>query len=91
MKIYISGSISASNDYEIKFKEKEKLLKQLSHIVLNPVKNVGFTYREYIDMALAELSKCECIYMLKGWEHSKGAQLEKMYAETVGLIIMFEE
>lgn len=58
------------------------------HTVLNPVKNLGFDYKEYIDMGLSELSKCEAIYLLEGYENSKGALLELHYAETVGLKVL---
>jgi hypothetical protein len=34
--------------------------------------------------------RCEAIYLLKGYEYSPGARLEKRYAETVGLKIIEE-
>lgn len=90
MKVYISGSITSNKDYEKQFKNKEEELKKLGHAVINPVKNLGFSYREYIDMALCELFKCDVIYMLKGYEESKGALLELQYAKTVGMTIEYE-
>lgn len=41
-------------------------------------------------MGLCELMKCDAIYLLKGWERSKGACLEKHYAKVIGLEI-FEQ
>ena len=62
----------------------------MNHAVINPVKNLGFEYREYIDMGLCELMKCDAIYLLAGYEKSKGAQLERLYAQTVGMRIIEE-
>lgn len=89
MKIYIAGQISNNQNYIKDFKEAENFLKAKGHTVLNPVKNIGFDYKDYIDMGLNELSKCDAICLLDGYEKSDGAMLEVTYAKTVDLQIMF--
>lgn len=90
MKIYIAGSITNDPNYKEHFKKvKEKILK-LGHVPLNPCKKLGFEYKEYIDMGLNELMQCDAIVMLDGWENSDGAKLERHYAITVGLLVMYD-
>jgi hypothetical protein len=36
------------------------------------------------------LVTCDAIYMLKGWEHSKGARLEHEIAKAIGLCICYQ-
>ena len=90
MKIYIAGAITNNPNYEKQFSEAENRLLEQGHAVINPVKNLGFDYKEYIDMGLNELMRCDAIYLMEGWEKSSGANLEYNYAVTVGLQV-FEE
>ena len=90
MKIYIAGSITDNPDYKEQFEKAEKMLISKGHAVINPVKNLGFSYKDYIDMGLCELMHCDAIYLLKGFETSMGATLEHLYANTTGIKIIKE-
>lgn len=88
MKIYIAGAITNNPDYKEQFIAAEQLLRAAGHEVLNPIRNTGEVYKDFIDKGLAQLQKCEAICMLPGYEESRGATLELKYAETVGLQII---
>lgn len=90
MKLYLAGSISQNPNYKQQFGEAEKKLLEEGHAVINPVKNLGFSYKDYIDMGLCELMHCEGIYLLEGWEKSDGACLEAAYARMAGLSMLYD-
>lgn len=90
MKIYIAGSISNNPDYVEQFQNAEDMLKADGHEVINPAKNSCFSYKHYVDTGLFELMHCDAIYLLKGFENSKGALLEQHYAEVAGIKAIYQ-
>jgi hypothetical protein len=46
---------------------------------------------KFMQRDIEALSNCDAIYMLKGWEDSKGARVEKAYAEYLDLHVFYEE
>ena len=90
MKVYIAGPITTDPKYREKFMNAEVKMKQCGYKVVNPAKNKCESYEEYIDTGLRQLMECDTIYLLKGWETSRGASLEAHYAEVKGLRI-FEQ
>jgi hypothetical protein len=91
MKVYIAGAITDNPNYKEQFNKAEEKLKEAGYEVINPAKNQGYTYREYINAGLFQLMSCDAIYLLKGYEHSTGATLEHNYARSVGIKIMKED
>lgn len=49
------------------------------------------TYEEYMRLDLHLMDLCEAVYMLKGWQESKGANREYGYALAKDKIIIFEK
>lgn len=95
MRIYISGAISDDKNYKIHFKQAEDKLKDGKHnyTIINPA-NLNIImpqdtlHEEYMNICMELLKMCDCIYMLKGWETSRGANREYGYALAKKMIIL---
>ena len=93
-RIYISGPMTGVVDCRGKFDFAENRLVEKGYKVINPayVDDVmpNAEYEEYMEVDMLLLSTCDAIYMLKGWENSRGANREYGYALAKGMEIMFE-
>lgn len=95
MRIYISGKITDTFDYLERFSEAESMLSSLGFDTLNPAKVCDnlpktFSHDEYLKVCIAMLECCDTIFMLDGWEESKGARKELLFAENNGKSVIFE-
>lgn len=96
MRIYISGQISGLplDEVKAKFQDAENRIVEHGDEAVNPLKN-GIPDNEAWEVHMAAdivlLLHCDAIYMLPGWESSKGATLEKNIAERTGKKIIHYE
>lgn len=94
--IYISGRITGITNYMWWFANAEKKLKEIGYKeVVNPARTCltlpELSHDDYMTVCMALLSLCDSIYMLKGYERSKGAMQELEYAKEHGYEILKEE
>lgn len=95
MKIYISGKISGTDLTETRkrFAAVAEATKRLGYEPVNPLEN-GLsehdTWKAHMLKDIADLLQCKAIYMLQGWEESKGARIEHYIATKVGIPITYE-
>lgn len=83
LKVYIAGPITGLKDYNHKsFELAEKHLKAKGYEVRNPacLPTDWNDYTDYTTVTLAMLSVCDCIVFLPGSDKSKGAEIERVYA-----------
>lgn len=95
MKAYISGRISGINQNlaRSRFDEAEQLLLSVGFDeVFNPMTLQGSceTWEQYMRRDIAQLMTCDVIFMLDGWELSKGARVEHNIAQQINMSILYE-
>lgn len=94
-KVYISGAIEHHDlkEREEVFRAAEEELVRAGWEVINPFKN-GLPqtahWREHMRVDIGLLLNCDYIYMLHGWELSKGCKLELDVASSCGIKVTFQ-
>ena len=103
--IFIAGPMTGKPNYNFDaFDKAEEWLKWLGYRVVNPA-NMGRAalkkhgevpygspaYKELLAATMNEVTKCNSIYMLKGWEKSRGAKQELSTAIDLGKEIVLEK
>lgn len=95
-RVYISGGITNVPDYLKRFEDAEVELSKMGYTsIVNPALvnshlPKDLTHKEYMDVSISELRLCEAIYLLKGWEQSKGATTEKAFAVMNGMEVIYQ-
>lgn len=90
-KIYIAGPMTGYENFNRQsFNDAEaRLYIYDKATVLNPATLPdGLTQGQYMDICLAMIRAADAIYLLKGYEESKGAMAELAYAEKLELEII---
>lgn len=62
----------------------------LLYCLLERILGKRTTYTIVLMYDLWHLMRCDGIYMLDGWQHSKGAKTERAVAEAFGLAVIDE-
>ena len=98
-KVYLSGPISGLRLSHANFKEAAKFLHDDGYTVLNPmdiklpsskIDLERSTWNYYMREGLKMLLCADCIYMLAGWEGSKGARIEFNLAVDLKLSVRYQ-
>ena len=92
MRIYISGPMRGIENYEQNFKEAQEELEAQGHQVVNPccLKDLDLDVEEYLNIDKYLVSICDAIYMLRGWKHSTGANIERTHAIRLDKKVYYE-
>lgn len=75
------------------FHRAAKFLRDHGEYVLNPAEicaEDGHSWGYYMRKDIAAMIQCDAIYLLYGWENSKGAKLEKYLAEALGIAVHYQ-
>lgn len=93
MRIYVAGPMSGVPllNYPA-FAAATARLRAKGHEVVSPAEvNDGFEHEGWaacMRRDLVQLAACDAMYLLPGWEKSRGARLEWQIAEALGMSIV---
>lgn len=103
MRVYLCGPISGTTDYKERFAEAAKKASEefacaycKTPTIVNPVEFIehlggGMTYEQMLQADLGILRVCDAMYMMRGWEDSKGCIREYGFALANPHIMIFKE
>lgn len=92
MVVYIAGKMTGLEDLgRDHFARAEKALRAQGHVVLNPASLPdGLQPSAYMPICSAMIDAADAVFLLDNWPASRGASLEKAYAEYQGKEILYE-
>lgn len=92
-RIYVAGPMTGIEDFNFPaFNAAAEFLRRGGWTVENPAEHGivdGAEWADYLAYDLTKIGLCGAIYLLPGWESSKGAQLEVLVAERLGMQIIY--
>lgn len=95
MRIYIAGPMSNLPNLNFDaFHNAARALRGEGHDVVNPAEinaDPCACWLACMRADIRELVTCDAIYLLQGWEKSRGARLEARIAEGLGFKVIFAE
>lgn len=93
--VYLSGQISGKENYKQDFEKAENFLRDHGYIVINPAQldevSEGLSYEQYLRVCYQLIDIADIIFMVSGWQKSKGANAELSYAKSLGKKVMYQD
>lgn len=94
-KAYLAGPMTGIPEFNYpEFHRAARGLRDLDYEVTNPAENFGgdmtLDWNTYLRTAVAQVAACEILIVLRGWEKSKGANLEVTIARALGMPVIQE-
>lgn len=93
-KIYVAGKITGmEQEAKARFDLAEAILTEKGFEVVNPMSlphDHDLHWHNYMKECIQALCKCDAIYMLNNWIHSRGARIEQNLAVEMNLEIIYQ-
>lgn len=93
---YISGPITGMDNLnkDAFYNVEKKILESGKEVSIFNPSNITIengSWSDYMDVCIYNLIDCEKIIMLKGWDKSKGARIEKTISTALGIKVVYED
>lgn len=92
-KCYLSGPITGTTDYHDRFISAFQNVFEMGMVPINPVTlkhDHDKKYESYLKESLKAMLDCQCIYLMTGYEKSKGATIERFIAQRLNYEIFYQ-
>lgn len=94
--VYLSGKITENENYKAEFKVAEVYLRNIGYTVINPaqldeISTKELTHEQYMKVCYKLIDISDIIFMVSGWQKSKGANAELSYAKSLGKKVMYQD
>lgn len=93
--VYLSGGITGKDNYKEDFERAEQFLVNRGYCVLNPTRldevSNELSYENYMKLCYTLIDVCDVVFMISGWQKSKGANAELSYAKSLKKEIMYQD
>jgi hypothetical protein len=94
-RVYLAGPMTGYDDHNFPaFHAAAERLRGFGLEVVNPADHGlvdGLGWADYMRWDLVKLAGCHSVYVLPGWEKSKGASLEVAIAQALGMLVFTVE
>lgn len=93
MNVYISGAITGQDDYKGRFGRAAEVVRDTGNNAINPAEwDSGYSWEMYLYKAriIIKSGTVDMIYMLDGWNKSRGASRERFWAMAKGIPILYQ-
>lgn len=90
MIVYIAGKITGDPEYKQKFARAAAAWRAAGQTVINPASlPEGLRGKDYMRICTAMMEAADIIILLRDWQESKGARIEKLLAEYTEKAIIY--
>lgn len=94
-RVYLAGPMTGLPDFNYPaFNAEEKRIRALGCMVENPAVNMvyrGSPWETFMRDGIKRLMDCDILALLPGWERSRGANIERNLAITLGMHVVDAE
>lgn len=96
--LYLAGPITGNLDFRNDFAAAKLEVAQLGYVPISPLEvcmDAGLvegqhSWKEFMQHDIRALIVCDGVYMLRGWEDSRGARIEQFLANALDLLVLYQ-
>lgn len=91
--VFIAGPMTGYHNFNCdEFNTEARILEERGFTVLNPAMLPdGLKHEQYLNITISMLEQADAVFLLNGWEKSRGATREFDRADELGLLFLYQD